>query len=81
MVFNAEQWSRDHEKADDMRFRAIFSILAVAGSLLLGLGSWSLKAQYDGMHESQARAEKQLETLYTVSNQVHHVDTQVSKAP
>lgn len=58
--FNAAQWARDHEARDNERFGMIFRILGAGGLALVGLLSWSLKAQYDNMALSERHSQEQL---------------------
>lgn len=68
--FDAEQWAEGHEKLCTARFEEVrdnlsrvWRIFGVAGMAILGLLSWSLKAQYD-------QGQAQLTAIRTVSAQV-----------
>lgn len=88
MVFNAEQWARDHDRRDDERFKAltdalrnVWAILAFIGVTFVALSGWSLRNQYETMAAGQRHAQEQLNAIYAVSGQVAHVQATVPNPP
>lgn len=70
LVFNPAQWAKDHETLDTERFKnvgdklsTIFAILGVAGTVMLSVLGWSLKAQYDGMAAQAEQSAAQLRAI------------------
>lgn len=88
MVFNAEQWARDHDKRDEERFEAmrlglrnLWAVMAFIGMTFVSLSGWSLRNQYEAMAKNEAHATEQLNALYAVSGQVAGVQRAVVPKP
>lgn len=80
--FNPAQWAREHERLDEVRFHnlndqmaSVFKLMGVAGMAVLAVLSWSLKAQYDGMHANDQNTRLQLQAIQNVQQQLSTRDT------
>lgn len=65
-AFNAAQWAKAHEDMDNLRFGAIFRTLTIAGTCLIGVLAWSLKAQYDTMRSNDENNRLTLQAIQNV---------------
>jgi len=85
MVFNPEQWAKDHDRRDEDRFGVvnksltnIWQVLAFAGTVLIAVMGWSLKLNIDQV----TKQDHILQAIYGVSGQVANVQaTAVPKTP
>lgn len=60
----------DHMANDTQQFAALWKILSVAGTVILAVAGWSLKSQYDAMHQAAVNTSAQLEEVRTVEAQL-----------
>lgn len=74
--FNAEQWAKQHDEMDRLRFSAIFKVLTIGGLSLLGVLGWSLQTQFAAMDRQVRSSEVQLQAIQELKAQLV-----VSKAP
>lgn len=84
--YNPEQALTAHEKlcgqryeSIDKRIGAIMRILATAGMVLVGLLSWSMKAQYEGMQKQVEMAQQSAVRGERILEAVQHVQGQVAE--